>query len=595
MPQRRAIKTVEDYINELPDAVLSKLTFSMPWQYDSGSSGYPDPDGFVTNPSNEKEDTSQTRTRLQKACWDRSIGNPQVNTNVRRLMGRLAGRDFGVFSDVPEIQEVIEEIEEDYRNRLYLYYPKYVARATIEGELFNLLTVHPDGFIETDFIDPSNIQDSTLEYGIIFHPIKTTMPLFYAVSWDGTGTNTELIPSIFVARNPDLEKAAFSNPAYSREKTMKSRDNSSIFGKLGGFYRFITSWDKSFITQRNVSHLRTTIKWLNHYENLKLYEIDHKKSSGSYLWIIEMTDPKTFRQWLALSDEDKRKTGIMAKKTPGSTLVLPPGMKATAINPQLPKISDSDTDILGMVSAGLNEPEDVTMGSSKSTFSSVKASRGPMSDRDSDEAWWYEQYLRFDFWGSIFFLRASVRDDFPFLFPVQEAVGFKRVEVDVPNDPLPTAPQSSPKAANRQAEAKLAEKAKPVVADPKPIDPGTHKEIVKEPVVRRVKKKPEKLIEINFPTSEVVDIEARSRAYLGVKHGSISDTMHIPRKEIARRLGFGNYYRLLLQHATEEYKYPTPMETIDQESQQEKTEAEPSPSKVKRTPIPTAKRTPKVK
>jgi hypothetical protein len=61
---------------------------------------------------------------------------------------------------------------------------------------------------------------------------------------------------------------------------------------------------------------------LNYYENLKKYEIDHKKSAGAYLWIVTMEDPRAFRAWLALTDEQKRKTGIAAKKTPGSTLVL---------------------------------------------------------------------------------------------------------------------------------------------------------------------------------------------------------------------------------------------------------------------------------
>ena len=552
MLQRRRIKTVEDYVNELPDSVLSKLTFSVPWQYDTGTYGYPDPDGFVQNPSTIKEDTESNRQKLQKACWDRSISNPQINTNVRRLMGRLAGNGFGVQCEIPKIQALIEEIELDYRNRLYLYYPKFVARATIEGELFNLLTLHEDGFVETDFVDPTSVYDSQIEGGIIFHPTKTTMPLFYAVSWDGSGSNTELIPSIFVARNPKLEESAIYHHGYSREKTAKSRESSPKYSKLGGFSRFITSWDRSFITQRNVSYLRTTIKWLNHYENLKLYEIDHKKSSGAYLWTIEMADPKTFRQWLALSDEDKRKTGIMAKKTPGSTLILPPGMKLIAVNPQLPKISDSDTDILAMVSAGLNEPEDVTMGSSKSSFSSVKASRGPMSDRDSDEINWWEKYLRYDFWGSIFFLRSSIREDFPETFQVKEAIRFEETgETDDQEDPIV------------------------------------------EPVMKNVARKPEQLIEINFPVSEVTEIESRARAYLGVKHGSVADTLHIPRKEIAKRLGFNNYYRLQLQHATEGKKYPKFIDNLDQESVQESTEAEPSPSKIKRKPIPTTKRTSK--
>jgi len=63
--------------------------------------------------------------------------------------------------------------------------------------------------------------------------------------------------------------------------------------------------------------MRTTIEWANHYENLKRYEIDHKKSSGSYLWVFSFEDPKAFKTWLSLSPEDRAKTGVYQKKTPG--------------------------------------------------------------------------------------------------------------------------------------------------------------------------------------------------------------------------------------------------------------------------------------
>ena len=202
-------------------------------------------------------------------------------------------------------------------------------------------------------------------------------------------------------------------------------------------------------------------------------------------------------------------------------MVLPPGMNLTVINPNLPNISESDTDILHMITAGLNEPEDIHTGQAKGTFASVKASRGPMSDRIADEAAYFERFLRYDFWGAIFYLK-SVISGFPTEFSVKTAVDFKS----------------------------------------------------KKPVFRNVKKRPEQLIEISFPTTEMLDPEVRARAYLGVKHGSTFDTLGIPNSEIADKLGFGNYRKLRLTHATEMEKYPELIPTVDQEGLQEKREAE---------------------
>jgi hypothetical protein len=297
--------------------------------------------------------------------------------------------------------------------------------------------------------------------------------------------------------------------------------SSELFYKeLGGMSKFIVSWDRSFISVRNTSYLRTTIEWLNHYEALKKYEIDHKKSSGSYLWVVSIEDPKSFRIWLSLSEEEKRSTGIMAKKTPGGTLIMPPGMKLTAVNPQLPKISEADTDILHMITSGLNEPEDVSTGQSKGTFASVKASRGPMSDRISDEVSYFERFLKFDFYASIFWLKSKV-GKMAESFKIRRAIDFKTTN----------------------GEAK--------------------------PIFEYVKKKPEFLININFPVSEVIDAETRARAYLGVKHGSVYDTLGIPNTEIAKRLGFGSYKKMRLDQATEEETYPELQATLDAEMVQE--------------------------
>lgn len=502
-----------------------RIAASMPWQYGpSYDTTFKDADGAPIITSVQK-DEDMNRATLQDLCWNKFHKNPQVNTSIRGLIGRLTGAGFEVVSDIYEIQQFIEEITFDPRNRLYHFWPKYVGRHRIEGELFLCFTVHANGFIEIDFLDPSIITGgSTDGDGIIFHETKGTLPLGYIIDYDN-GDGPVIIPSIFLARFPEL-KANLKNHQDAKGLKILGTSRKRKFQTLGGFTKFIVSWDTGLLTKRSVGHLQTTLEWLNHYENLKKYEIDHKKSAGAYVWSITFDDPRAFRDWLKLSDEDKAKTGIMAKKTPGSTLMLPPGMKITVHNPNLPNISDSDTDILHMITAGLNEPEDVSTGQAKGTFASVKASRGPMSDRISDEVAYFERFLKHDFWGNLFFLRSSVTD-FPTTFEVNEAIGWSDNEE-------------------------------------------------KTPIMKKVKKKPEMLIDICFPTSEDVDYEGRAKAFLGVKHGSTNRTLGISNETIAKKMGVGSYRRERLRTATENETMPKLESETDQESVQEITEGEPA-------------------
>jgi len=507
---------------------------STPWQYSPDEAGYRDPDTGEMSAYPDKDDSSITRSVLQEQCFLKATRNPQVATATKGLIGRLAGFGFEISSEIQQIQDVIEEIELDPRNRLYNYYPKYVGRGKIEGELFLCLTCHDTGFIEVDFIDPSAMESNQEESGIIFHPSKTTTPLIYCIK-DDINNIDEQVPSIFLARYPKWIEYAKRNKAFDSAALKNSRSRKKIYKKMGGFYRFIVAWDQSLITRRNIGHIRTVLEWVQYYEDIKKYELDHKKSAGAYVWIVNFTDVKSWIQWLKMSDADRQKTGIAAKKTPGGTMVLGPNMEMKASSPGLQGISDSDTDIMAMVTSGLNEPEDVSSGQSKGTFASVKESRGPMSDRTSDEISYFEKFLRYDFWGSIFFLRSQVTD-FPEFFSVNEAVAFK---------------------------------------------PGKSEDSEPEVIFKPVKKCPERLIDINFPTSEINDMEARARAAFGVKHANLGDTAGIPTSELVRKLGYANYPKLRLQYETEKRKYPELPMTVDAESIQESQQAEPARDKKK--------------
>lgn len=495
---------IEQMIDELPDDVLNYVAQSyMPWQnpYPPIGGGVKDEDGFLIGMPKDFVGLPA----LQQECWNKFVDNPQINSHVRDFMGSLTGHGFRTISDIPEIQEVVEEIEEDPRNALYRNMSKYVARSEIEGELFLCLTLHTSGFVEVDFMDPQTLKGGgDSNSGIWFHPRKKTLPLMYRFEEDGTVIN---IPSINIAYFPtmysDLKKST-EYAAINAKDEKDSRTSARKFAKVGGFKRFIVSWDRGFLTKRNISHIKTTIIWINHYENLKKWEIDHKKSSGSYLWVATMADAKTFRTWLKLTPEEKAQTGLFSKKTPGGTIVLPPGITLECKNPALPRISDTDTDIMHMVTSGLNKPEDMVTGvSAGSTFSGVNASRGPESDRTQNEISYFERFLQFELWKGIFYLRSAVTS-FPTEFVVDEVTDF----------------------------------------------------VNKKPKMTKVKKKVHKLLSFEFPTSEVSDLESKAKAYLGSKHPSLVEYLGLSRAEVAKRLGFPGYRSRRMEASTEEETLP---------------------------------------
>jgi len=462
---------------------------------------------------------------LQKELWDKFNSNPQINSAVRDYVGRMVGKGFDVYSDIPEIQDKITEIAYDFRNRLFSMLPKYVGRSQIEGELFLVLTVHKDGFVEIDFRDPSTLEYSgKASEGILFHPTKPGMPLAYdfVYSTEDNVQQHELIPSIYVARYPELDSFIKKSPYFQQSYLSSSQDSSAKYKKLGGYKRFVIQWDKGWLTTRNISHIRTVLVWINMYEQLKKFEIDHKKSAGSYLWIVEMEDAKAFRQWLALSDEDRAATGLMAKKSAGGTMMVPPGMKMKAVSPQLPKISDSDSDILDFVFSGLNVSDDSLMGRSNRNKSSLSETHGTQTDRIQDEIANLEPFLRFDFWDNIFFLSSAV-STFKYEYNVMRAVDFDKN---------------------------------------------------KNPIFKRKKYTAGWLIDFSFPQSQNSGVAERVTAYLGSKHGPVTKSLGIPAEEVAKRLGFSSYRSLRLRAAEEEAKYPELTYGIDEESVQEKEEAE---------------------
>jgi len=390
---------------------IDKMAASVPWQQETDSAGILnkkpviDIDGFKI--SGFGMDASYSGYALiQKFCWLKFKQNGFVYTSTMDTVGRMVGNGFSQSSFYPKCSDVMESIWEDPRNGLIQNFSKYIARSLIQGELFLVLSVHTDGFVEIDFLSPSQIGGFNDDSGVLMATDKPMFPLMYQVMSD-TGRN-KFIPDINLAYYPELWAQIRGNKDVPMRDII-GKSNNKIFKAVGGYSTFIVRWDQGFVTKRNVGGVRATLKWLEKYEQLKDWEIDHKKSSGAYLWCIEVKDRQSLRLWLAMSDEERAKTGLMAPKVPGGTLFLPPGFTLTCNNPKLSSISDQDSDILRLISAGLNVAEDAMTGSSSgSTYGGVKMSRGPMTDRIQDHAINLDRWLIHGFWRGVLWLHSKV-------------------------------------------------------------------------------------------------------------------------------------------------------------------------------------------
>ena len=95
-------------------------------------------------------------------------------------------------------------------------------------------------------------------------------------------------------------------------------------------------------------------------------------------------------------------------------------------------------------------------------------------------------------------------------------------------------------------------------------------------IFEKVKKAPQFLIDVQYPISETLDLDERTKAVLGVKHGPLSETVGVPPSKAAKMIGIGGYGRNRLQKATEDKKYPKLIyaDGMDPEAKQEKAEGE---------------------
>ena len=476
--------------------------------------------------------------QLQQECWNRAQNSPYISSAIADYKDRLTGYGFRVSSSEEQIRDYLDRFYDDYRNELSINFPKYVGREGVQGELYLQLTVHgasDPGFVEVDFIPPSALTGGDNGTGKVFHPDKPTMPLYYrlkrTVGNTASGvsvrnTKEEIVPSIYVAYDNELAEFVNNSAEVTEQSIEASRATTENVGSryirrfnrnLGGFRRFIVEWNDGLVTERNLSSLVTIITWANYYEDLKRYEMDHKKASGNYAWVFEPTDPRAAAKWEKLSKEQKAATGIARKKEPGSTIVLPYGFKASLQSPQLPKLSNEDVDIEKMISAGANiSLNDMTGQFSGTTFSGVRESGKSQSDRNKGAIARFERFLRLRFFKAVLFLASNITPSrIPYTYRKERTIGFEGEE--------------------------------------------------KTPITKMKRINAENLLNITFPYSAVDNFSDRVKAALGSKSGDLTSMLNIPRSEVASMIGIQNYDELMLRKADEDRTVPDPSGFVDPE------------------------------
>ena len=460
-------------------------------------------------------DSNIGTSELRAACWEQYHNSPFVKTAVDDNAGAIAGEGFELSSPIIEIDDILFKMHEDFRNKLYHRWKTYIRHRSVTGEMYLIFTVHEDSekFIEVDYVSSEKICGSGFEDGIIYHPDKTLMPLIYSIEQEN-GTYIQ-IPSINIAYAPNLLKIAKKSDHYNKKELKGSKSGNP--DKLGGFKRFIVSWEGSLLTRRSSSYYRTVIIWSNLYTLLKMIEIDHKRAMATFAWIAQPADMEAWTLWCNLTEKQQKDSGLTGPKPPGSTLVSLPGWSVDCKSPQLPSIDGGDSDIQEFMVAGLNTPSDVVTGSSKGTYASVKESRGPWGDRIVSAQQDFRNFLTYDFGKAVLFIH-------------QEVFGLKKVYM----------------------------KKKAVGFDKK-----------KKPIMKNRPQRINELITVTLPVFSSSGYGELVKALCGVKHNGLNQGLGIALETIAKKLGFANYEQMRLQAETENFHYPKLEQVTDQEKAQD--------------------------
>ncbi len=397
MPEEQDKPTLEEILeNDQLYGVLQAAIHQDPTGF---AATYVDTVDYTVTPEDTEKPSEQSWRDIQKLCYSKYRNFGPLRAAIDAKADFAAGHGFSVYSTELTINEFLKDLFFSRRNRLYFQCPGWIVRMQAEGELFLLLAFDDEGTATIRVMEPSKIGESD-DTGLLTNPDDVTHTLFYV--YEGKN-GRELIPDISIMYNStEYLKIARGIDGYNEEETKNSR--SARHRNIGGFRRFIIHWKNLtgiMEYKRDTSYFMAVLEAINLYWNAIKWELDHKKAQTAYTIAVTFEDsPQGLRAWFAwknMSDEDKDKTGLTKPLTPGSKVVLPPGMSIDIKSPQLPRISGENQDLLNISGAGAKTPYDLWQGQSAgATYASLRASRPPFILDIENLQHKFEMFMRYE-------------------------------------------------------------------------------------------------------------------------------------------------------------------------------------------------------
>lgn len=363
------------------DDPIMKVMQAAIWQDPTSfASTYVDTPDYTLTPEGDEKPSDKNWRDIQQLCYSKYRNFGPLRAAIDDKADYTAGMGFSVYSTELELNEFLKELFFSRRNRLYYQCPGWIVRMQAEGELFLLLAFDETGTATIRVVEPSKIGEAE-ESGLLTVPDDVTHTLFY--EYMGTD-GKELIPDISLLFEPEYIKIAPKIDGYDESDVKKSR-GSAKYREIGGFKRFIIHWKNLtgiMEYKRDTSYFMAVLEAINLYWSAIKWELDHKKSQTAYTIVVTFKDSplglRTWFTWKSMSDDEKAATGLTRPLTPGSKVILPPGMDVNIKSPQMSALSGQNQDLLNISGAGAKTPQDLWQGqASGSTYASLKVSRPP--------------------------------------------------------------------------------------------------------------------------------------------------------------------------------------------------------------------------
>lgn len=494
-----------------------------------GAKAWQDPDAYLrggvyTDGSRERK-TAEHHTSIQDETWNKYQNSPVISNAIDTIADLAVGSSFSISSTIPELDTIIRRHVYSQENDLVYAVNGWTRQMLIDGEMFLLGVISEPGNRLADEIDdysdmpfvqflelpPGDFPSDSGDKCFIRSPSNPRMILAYVRK--GSNGQEEWIPSWALLERPRERMKELRSVEGFQERYLKSSRvpdrKRGLFRDFGGFYRFILHWPGLSglrYQQRSTAAARTSLEWVNRYEDAVKWRLDYLKAQASWTLVVKFSDTPEgrmmWRLWTNMTAAEKDATGLTKVLTPGSRIFAPPGMEIKIENPQLESGTEQNQDLLTHAGAGTGTPQDIFTGNvGNATYGALKATRSPFSMRIAALQDKLDHFLRF----SVFRVICIVHQRFNQL------------------------PKSYPD--NRVAS----------------MENG-------EPTFTTVNLEPWWFIDVEFPPTAIVEDESIIRQFLGSKHPG-AQALGLSRNYMMRRLGITNPDVQAFQRAIEDKKY----------------------------------------